>query len=266
MKSLITSCFIAIFALGLITSAKTVHAASAYKVEVVLFKHLSSKGKYSEYWIKPEHFKVDSDADNSLDNYSPDNYLPGTSGASLNNDHLPARQEPEPGNPIQPALARYDIESHAFSPLRNGLQGLPSNQYKLANSAAHIQQSKHFKLLAHFGWTQPRLSENNALPILITKSPYNVNLPEGEIKLYVSRFLHMNVDLAQTECVAEKNTPAAATYEPGSNAGSTSIYSGHTSICTEYTYQFKQHRKMRSKELHYLDNPVFGMLVYITPR
>lgn len=271
MKLLITSCFIAIFALGLVTRANTAHAAaSSYKIEVVLFKHLSSQGKNSEYWIKPEHFKVDAYPDYSLDNYSPTNYSPdndslSTRGSSLNEDNLPARQERESSNTIQPALARYDIESHTFSPLRNGLNGLSSNHYNLAGSAAHIRQSKHFKLLAHFGWTQPSLSENRALPILITKSPYNVNMPEGEIKLHVSRFLHMNIDLAQTECVAVKHKPGEAVYEPNSTAGSTTTYTGHTSICTEYTYQFKQHRKMRSKELHYLDNPVFGMLVYITP-
>jgi hypothetical protein len=250
-----------IFALGLSIPSKTVLAqASSYKVEVVLFKHLSSKGKNSEYWIKPEHFKVDSSPDNILDSYSLNR------NSSLQNiEDLSTSRESEPSYDIKPALARYDMENHTFSPLRNGLNEISSRHYKLANSAAHIRQSQHFKLLAHFAWTQPRLSENRSLPILFTKSPYNENLPEGEIKLHVSRFLHMNVDLAQTECVPVKNKPAETVYKPNSTAASTMTYTGHTSECIEYTYQFKQHRKMRSRELHYLDNPVFGMLVYITP-
>ena len=38
-----------------------------------------------------------------------------------------------------------------------------------------------------------------------------------------------------------------------------------TNECVNQVYLFKQNRKMRSRELHYLDNPVFGMLVYVTP-
>jgi len=38
-----------------------------------------------------------------------------------------------------------------------------------------------------------------------------------------------------------------------------------TEQCVNQVYQFKQNRKMRSKELHYIDNPVFGLLIYVTP-
>lgn len=256
MKIPYTSCFVVAMMFGLLILVSNAQAqASAYKVEIVLFKHLSSQGKSSEYWIKPEHLKAATSPDNFYDN-----------SASLQPDEaISTEQEFIPGNDIKPALARYDMESRSFSPLRDGLNGLASNQYNLANSAALIQQSKHFKLLAHFGWTQPRMSENRALPVIITKSPYNENLPDGEITLHVSRFLHMNVDLAQTECVPVSPDSNAATFKSKSPSSSTTTYTGHTRECIEYTYQFKQHRKMRSKKLHYLDNPIFGMLVYITP-
>ncbi len=256
MKALISGRFLALFALGLIIPAKTIYAqASNYKVEVVIFKHMSEQGKNSEHWIKPEHFKEASSEDDILYN----------SAAMQQQDSISASNNDAPVNGIQPALASYDMDRHIFTPLRNGLNELSSNQYKLANSAANIQQSKHFKLLAHFGWIQPKMSENRALPIMITKDPYDENMPEGEIRLYVSRFLHMNVDLAQTECIPLQKRPGEAVYKATSSSGSTTTYSGQTSECIEHTYQFKQRRKMRSKELHYLDNPVFGMLVYISP-
>ena len=261
MKILTSCCFITVFTLGLNLPAETAHAqASSYKVEVVLFKHLSEQGKNSEYWIKPEHLKVNSSSYSLLDNS-----LPDSSASQQHNDNMQAQREYLPGTDIQPALARYDMESRTFSPLRNGLNGLSSSQYRLANSAALIQQSKHFQLLAHFGWTQPRLSENRALPILMTRDPLNEGLPEGEIRLHVSRYLHINVDLAQSECVPTQQKTVPAGYQSSSTAADSRTYTGLTSECIEHTYQFKQHRKMRSKELHYLDNPVFGMLVYITP-
>lgn len=241
-----------------------------YIVEVILFRHLNEEGKLDEFWHQPDSLAED---DNAASELTSDPMLQTT--PSLTDD--------------TPALAQYDLISQRFLPLRNGVATLSSSNYKLADSAAHLRYSKDFQLLAHFGWTQRSLSKHNALPVVITSDQFSDSMkPSGHLKLYVSRYLHMQVDLAtsvceQTESVApevetisdrqldEKLENGTSTLEKTDAAANERLLANTETItpqpraCVNNTYLFKQQRKMRSKELHYLDNPVYGMLVYVTP-
>jgi hypothetical protein len=227
-----------------------------YIVEVILFKHLNEEGKKNEFWYRPENNQ---------------NNEPGESltANSLNDD--------------TPALATYNMDSRRFMPLRNGVEVLSSEHYKLSDSAGHLRYSPDFKLLAHFGWIQRSLSKSYALPVLIQANQFSDNLiPEGQLKLYTSRFLHMMVDLQSSECIVDETKPEAA-IQAGVQANTAlsadqkldqQIEQGNfqpqnriqtVNQCTNNTYLFRQSRKMRSKQLHYIDHPVYGILVYITP-
>lgn len=102
----------------------------------------------------------------------------------------------------------------------------------------------------------------------------------GELKLYVSRYLHMQVELSASRCevTADKITSEGQPISdeeldkqlenPANDLKRYSVMTADTTElqpCITNTYLFSQKRKMRSKELHYLDNPVFGLLVYVTP-
>ena len=194
-------------------------------------------------------------------------------------------------NNESPALAEYNLTNRQFLPLGKGIAALSPEHYKLADSAANLRYSPDYRLLAHFGWTQRSLSKRNALPIKISAD--NVSdplLPEGELKLYVSRFLHLQVELTSSRCepitqnreLSQELTQTPATeaqtndnaamdnkLAQGANAQERSEKITETALnasnCINNVYRFKQNRKMRSKELHYLDNPVYGLLVYVTP-
>jgi hypothetical protein len=197
-----------------------------YIVEIVLFQHLNKQGRRDEFWNRPDFF------DSSLE----------TNNLSNNSKNF---------TDDSPALAEYDLQNKSFSPLRNGIAKLSSENYKLSDSAAHLRYSPNYKLLAHFGWTQRSLSKKRALPVRITPSQFSGGLmPAGDLTLYVSRFLHMKVDIQASQC----------DYTPEKNNEETS-----DKQCSDNVYLFSQNRKMRSRELHYIDNPVFGMLVYVTP-
>lgn len=239
-----------------------------YIVEVILFRHLNEQGKQEEFWNRPDILN------NSISNYS-------------NN----AIENSQVSNDI-PALAEYDMQNKRFLPLRNGIAALSSENYKLSDSAAHLRYSKNYKLLAHFGWTQRSLSKNRALPIRITANQFSDSLiPDGDLKLYVSRYLHMQVDLKASECVYTTKPPL--TEQTDDKALDEQLENGTSQLekgkleedkaaelstndtnsdegfdanqCVNQVYQFKQNRKMRSRKLHYIDNPVFGLLVYVTP-
>ena len=244
-----------------------------YIVEVVLFRHLNEQGKNAEYWSRPDPFNDFSLKKSSFNDNNPQ-FSTDTSAQTITDD--------------MPALAQYDMQNKRFLPLRNGIAALSKSNYKLADSAAHIRYSPDFQLLAHFGWTQRSLSKKRALPVFLTSNQFSDSMtPAGELKLYVSRYLHMQVDLAATQCEYKTNSDSEQTsdkaldeqlengtsqLETQASDATNNRYKnaagygqGNINPCVNNVYLFKQKRKMRSRELHYLDNPVFGMLVYITP-
>ena len=260
-----------------------------YTVEVILFQHLNEEGKLDEFWHVPETTTESFNDESKLAN------------------NLTLAAEPVVTDDI-PALAQYDLTRKRFQPLRNGIAALPETNYKLAESAAHLRYSKSFQLLAHFGWTQRSLSLKDALPIQLTTEQFSDSLiPTGQLQLYVSRYLHLQVDLSASRCeetvpAVESNIDSADSasadiasanieQQPEQNVSATNTSGGDNTNrsdvvdqqnldqqsmalnaetamenqCLNNTYLFKQQRKMRSKELHYLDNPVYGLLVYVTP-
>lgn len=82
---------------------------------------------------------------------------------------------------------------------------------------------------------------------------------EGKVTVGLSRYLHVYTDLVFRRprlVVDEAETNAAEAEFLAARAADTRILNNH---------RLMEHRRMRSKNLHYLDNPEFAMLVLITP-
>jgi len=82
---------------------------------------------------------------------------------------------------------------------------------------------------------------------------------EGKITVALSRYLHSYIDLVLrrprlSDEVAQNNAPEEAYLQ--ANLADTRILNNHL---------LREHRRMRSKNLHYIDSPEFGMLILITP-
>lgn len=105
----------------------------------------------------------------------------------------------------------------------------------------------------------PRLRETEVLPL------------DGTLKLVVSRYLHLHADLHYTTEVhwrdrEDTGTPPASAHIEAAAATEGPIHmtrgpNGRPLL----SYSFQQQRRMRSGELHYLDHPVLGLLVKVTP-
>lgn len=150
-----------------------------------------------------------------------------------------------------------DAANAGFLPVEDGLT--------LTDNAASIASSRRYRLLRHFAWRQPGLDSRNAKPVRISVGnrttlylpddlkPYKDFIPAamnasaerpreirtttvmGTIKVHLGRFLHMEANLVYTD--------------PDTQQG----------------FRLSQSRKMRSRELHYIDNPRFGILTRILP-
>ena len=109
--------------------------------------------------------------------------------------------------------------------------------------------------------------ENNldSVEIIDPKTPLpEVNLSgsyevEGKITVSLSRYLHVYADLVLRKPSNSLNTQLEST---GSDP---SLVESLTDVRILENHALKEHRRMRSKTLHYLDSPEFSMLILITP-
>ena len=155
---------------------------------------------------------------------------------------------------------RLDSEFAAIAGFRRIEEGL-----SLSENASSMASSGRYRVLRHMAWRQPGLDEESAIAVSINLGdPSTVYLPDnlqpyeqfipasltpavewprevltftinGTIKVRLGRFLHMETLLVFTD--------------PETGQG----------------FRLTQNRKMRSRELHYIDNPRFGILTRILP-
>ena len=85
---------------------------------------------------------------------------------------------------------------------------------------------------------------------------------DGTIKIVRSRYLHVYTDLVYTLPLAEVASniemPQVDQFTPTATAA---VFDA----IQMQSFQIRNHRRMRSKELHHIDHPIVGMLVLITP-
>lgn len=165
----------------------------------------------------------------------------------------------------------------------------PPEELTLVKQATALAKSGRYRVLHHIAWLQPGFTEKDALAVRIhagknysgefrqsslfqadssepksfVDQPLNelddsvkvqplvdqpLNELDGTVKVVLGRYLHVYTDLVYRQPASVDSTPDA---------------SGHSPILADFAV--KTHRKMRSKELHYLDHPLLGILVEIRP-
>jgi len=84
---------------------------------------------------------------------------------------------------------------------------------------------------------------------IVPMIPKSVTQLDGSIEISVGRYLHVWTDLLFSR--PANNNPA--------------MINANSEYTELQTFRFQDHRRMRSKELHYIDNPSFGILIYALP-
>ena len=102
----------------------------------------------------------------------------------------------------------------------------------------------------HAGWVQPGLPDDQTKPFDLAQ--LGVLNPRGSVRVYLSRFLHVSLDLAYQEAAV----PELASAAPAGDL---------REVTFAHRYRLTTERQARSGELHYFDHPAFGVLVKITP-
>lgn len=223
-----------------------------YNVEVILFEHLDTGNQDAEDWKPSKQVSEASQAELS--------HILGQS---------------------------YVMEAESVYQPELMFTLVPEQEYQLHEEATKIKESSSRRVLMHTAWRQPGLASEQAIRVYFKHIIENTDNSEqstdkqheaansqitpatplqpyieGSIKVMLARYLHVDTDIMYF-----------ALRELGKNTTSTETDPAITLI-NEYRndeeaftlYQMKQlRRRMRSSELHYLDHPVIGMLLKITP-
>ncbi|PCJ88862.1 MAG: hypothetical protein COA54_01120 [Thiotrichaceae bacterium] len=120
-----------------------------------------------------------------------------------------------------------------------------------------ISASSEYNVLFYGAWRQSGLDKDRAFEIDINDlENAHVNQSEnslsGTFKLVLARFLHIYNELVYHR-------------KPTLNTEKTIKTTTETSEITDEIYPLKSHRRMRSKEIHYIDHPLVGILIQINP-
>lgn len=122
-----------------------------------------------------------------------------------------------------------------------------------------INNSSEYNVLLYSAWRQTGLEKSKAFEININELNNNhksksENSITGHFKVVLSRYLHFYSQLdyqRQGDQTVENLTP---------DVNKADILTVGNNI-----YPMKNHRRMRSKELHYIDHPLIGILIQINP-
>jgi len=201
--------------------------AKAYQVEVVIFSQLSSKGLDSEQWPYIQTPTLDLSKSTTL----------------------------APYNPSQPNFTL-----------------LPSSKFTLTEAQKKIDKYHAYKTLLHVAWRQPTASFKKPISIHIfggnvynqdgqilnynssqsQQDLDNVWQINGTVSVSLNRYFDVNFNLFFAEPFSTLSTMTKNGYFKGNYSGP--VY-----------FHMLESRRTRSKTVNYIDHPLYGTLLMITP-
>lgn len=181
-----------------------------------------------------------------------------------------------PKDPGAPSLAGVLELAGAESPPaeKQGFHLLPASEHRLEGVVKRLEASGQYRPLVHLAWQQPALRRQRAVAVRIAggwpraaaaslahRPQSALHAVDGSFRLYRGRYLHAVADvvLYHSEPTAFPPTEKQQTFYDGPQANPA------PSPPQPSRFRLSEHRRMRSAELHYLDHPLFGLLVQITP-
>ena len=176
-----------------------------------------------------------------------------------------------------------------WSELENGstqttLDLAPRKDLYLANAAARLERSGHYKVLMAAGWYQAFPPDYDGKPLRVETGDWIEDARTREVEGYITvdrqRYLHVNVNLnhwqlaedapalsegVETDMLQPAEVPAtegtAGTEATSESETLTSPVLAEPAPLELLTW-IRETRRMRSEEIHFLDSPTIGVLVF----
>lgn len=207
----------------------------SYTVEMIIFSYEQSVSTGSE--VFPPDLPPDVEI---VDDFPFDDLAEVTSLESI------------PELVLEPEVSEDLDEDVTLEDKKYELSMLAEEDFGLLKVYEHLERLDAYEPLMHFGWTQPTYpdQEVEARPLSSFATPPNGL--EGELTLYLSRYLHLAIKLQLDESIADE--PVDDGYG----------YYDDSPISYPVRYRIDEDRIFRNGELRYFDHPKFGVLAKIT--
>lgn len=138
------------------------------------------------------------------------------------------------------------LSTRGSSPLYIG-----AGQKSLDQAAKRM--SNGYRVLFHQAWSQNAYASKNAPKVLIESNAQGGTQLLGTVKLIKTRFAHVEVDLEFDRIIPSQIKEAFAKNQQLSLA----------ELPSRWRFHLKESRKIQSRQLHYIDHPLFGVLVQV---
>ena len=143
---------------------------------------------------------------------------------------------------------------------------LAEEDYQLGEIYSRMRRLDVYEPVMHFGWTQATWPEEQteAIPLhRFARPPADL---DGTLTLYLSRYLHLVVDLAwQAPSVASNGLSETNRPPDRRSVGELLAYIDDDDRAPLPTYfRIREDRILRNGELRYYDHPKFGVLARVT--
>jgi hypothetical protein len=224
-----------------------------YAVEIIIFEYAGSAAGSTEIFDPEPPPEPDPEPDLNVT-------IPA---------RLTARRER-----IEDLPEEYGVRSHMVYPdpeelelistfEQSGFRLLAEEERQLTDTYNRLVNLDAYRPLVHAGWVQPIIELAEGTPITLRRIADPPLRLDGTVSLYLSRFLHLVVDLAlETRQPAEmtgdrRNT---ATYDDRRN---TFAYRSRTFQQSTF-FRIQEDQIMRNNEVRYLDHPKFGVIARVS--
>lgn len=212
-----------------------------YTVEVIIFSYAEDFGRGTE------QFYPDPPAADELDE-------PGTEDAGLIDE-------------IEVAPARPGIALAIYAANMDTLRYVPlaEDEYTLTDIIDRFELLDAYDTVMHFGWTQPTLPPEYTKPVSLHAYGAPPAGLDGRFELYLSRYLHLVVDLALA---------ASGDVSPAEHSRATPRFGdarlSYEEVAAEYGaaapvfYRIQEDRIFKNGDIRYFDHPKFGVVAKVT--
>lgn len=230
-----------------------------FQADVIVFRHLETTSDEAWPQITQHSFPA-----NSIELKAP--------AASV--------QEPLAGDLLAPVQAQTPVTPNL---VRDSYIRLPSGEFELGKQAASLSRSSRYQVLSQTAWRMPVDESLHDIPVKVRASGDQNGhyLLEGTITVSASRFLHVDADLWYSELASEalsSKLTLANEAEGSENSIGDLSQSGlregllmhseslDSPVRITRNFHLNQRRRIRNtSEVQYLDTPVIGVLVKLTP-
>lgn len=139
---------------------------------------------------------------------------------------------------------------------------LDAEDYQLGDILDRMRRLDVYEPVMHFGWTQATWPDEQTEPVPLHRFARPPPEFDGDITLYLSRFLHLVIDL-------QLEAPKVTTFsvDEQERLGDTRTVGellGDVNAQAPVYYRLREDRILKNGELRYFDHPKFGVLAKVT--